>query len=110
MNALRKKHDALGCGAEQVLESDDDWMVYLRDAGKAVGCGVSGERVLVAVHRAGKSGGAAATLEVKMPMTWMEGCRLGAAEIASGGATAEVQGETLRLQAAGDAVWVGSCE
>jgi glycosidase len=111
LNAVRKKHDALGCGAEQVLASDDDWMVFLRDAGKAAAgtCGVSGERVLVAVHRGGKSA-AAATLEVKMPMTWMEGCRLGAAEIASGGATAEVQGETLRLQAAGDAVWVGSCE
>ncbi len=35
LNALRRKHDALGCGAEQVLASNDDWMVTLRDAGKA---------------------------------------------------------------------------
>jgi hypothetical protein len=40
----------------------------------------------------------------------MEGCKLSGAEIQSGGATAEVQGKTLHLQATGDAVWVGSCE
>jgi neopullulanase len=112
LDAVRRKHDALGCGAEQVLASNEDWMVYLRDAGKAAGaCGASGERVLVAIHRGGKNGGVApATLDVKLRMTWMEGCRLGGAEIQSGGAAAEVQGESLHLRAAGDAVWVGSCE
>lgn len=112
LNAVRTKHDALGCGAEQVLASDQDWVVTLRDAGKAaVSCGTRGERVLVAIHRAGKAKGeGAATLEVKLGMTWMEGCKLGAAEIASGGASASVDGETLHLQAKGDAVWVGSCE
>ena len=111
--ALRRKHDALGCGAEQVLASNDDWMVTLRDAGKAAEgtCGASGERVVVAIHRGGKAEIAApATLDVQLGMTWMEGCRLGGAEIQSGGATAEVQGKTLHLQATGDAVWVGSCE
>ena len=111
--ALRRKHDALGCGAEQVLASNDDWMVTLRDAGKAAEgtCGASGERVVVAIHRGGKAESAApATLDVQVGMTWMEGCRLGGAEIQSGGATAEVQGKTLHLQATGDAVWVGSCE
>jgi len=109
--AVRRKHDALGCGAEQVLASNDDWMVALRDAGKAADCGASGERVLVAIHRAGKAAGvAAATLDVKLGMTWMDGCKLGAAEIQSGGAGAEVQGESLHLKATGDAVWVGSCE
>jgi len=111
LTAVRRKHDALGCGAEQVLASNDDWMVTLRDAGKADGCGASGERVLVAIHRGGKNGGvAAATLDVKLGMTWMEGCRLGAAEIQSGGATAGVEGDLLHLKATGDALWVGSCE
>jgi hypothetical protein len=88
-------------------------MVTLRDAGKAAEgtCGASGERVVVAIHRGGKAEIAApATLDVQLGMTWMEGCRLGGAEIQSGGATAEVQGKTLHLQATGDAVWVGSCE
>ena len=40
----------------------------------------------------------------------MEGCRVGAGEIHSGESTAEVQGDTLRLKATGDAVWVGGCE
>jgi glycosidase len=112
LDALRKKHDALACGAEQVLASNADWMVTLRDAGKAAGgCGASGERMLVAIHRAGKAGAVApATLDVKLGMTWAEGCRLGAAEVQSGGAAAEVDGGSLHLQAAGDAVWVGSCE
>lgn len=112
LTALRRKHDALGCGAEQVLASNDDWMVTLRDAGKAaVSCGTTGERVVVAIHRAGKVGGVApAALDAKLGMTWMEGCRLGAAEIHTGGSTAVVQGETLHLRAMGDAVWLGSCE
>jgi hypothetical protein len=87
-------------------------MVTLRDAGKAaVSCGTTGERVVVAIHRAGKVGGVApAALDAKLGMTWMEGCRLGAAEIHTGGSTAVVQGETLHLRAMGDAVWLGSCE
>ena len=60
LTMVRRKHDALGCGAEQVLASNDDWMVTLRDAGKADGCGASGERVLVAIHRGGKNGAVAA--------------------------------------------------
>jgi glycosidase len=111
LTAVRRRHDALSCGAEQVLASNEDWMVTLRDAGRADGCGTSGERVVVAIHRAGKSEGvASAMLDVKMTMTWMEGCRLGVGEIASGSSTAEVRGETLHLQATGDAVWVGRCE
>ncbi len=113
LNVLRRKHDALGCGAEQVLASNQDWIVSLRDAGKAGEgtCGASDERVLVAIHRGGKSEGTApATLDVKLGMTWMEGCRLGAAEMQSGGATAAVQGDMLHLQALGDAVWMGICE
>ncbi len=112
LDALRRKHAALGCGAEQVLADNDDWMVYLRDAGHAAegGCGATGERVLVAIHRAAKTDKATpAVLDVKLGLTWMEGCTLGAAEMHSGGASAEVQGETLHLQATGDAVWLGTC-
>ncbi len=111
LTAQRRKHDALGCGAEQVLASNEDWMVALRDAGKAAAgtCGTSGERVLVAIHRAGKNT-APATLDVKLGLTWMEGCKLGAAEMQSGDATAEVQGKNLHLQGTGDSVWVGGCD
>ncbi len=110
LGMLRRKHDALACGAEQVLASNEDWLVTLRDAGKATGC-VNGERMLVAMHRAGKSASASAsTLDVKLPMTWMEGCKLGAAELQSGGATADLQADTLHLQATGDALWLGRCE
>jgi glycosidase len=111
LDALRRKHDALGCGAEQVLASDADWMVYLRDAGHVVGCGTSGERMLVAIHRAGKAEGVKlATLDVKLGMTWMQGCRLGAADVDSGDAKAVVSGGVLHLQAKGDGVWMGACE
>ncbi len=113
LGALRHRHDALGCGAEQVLASDADWMVYLRDAGKAAAgsCGSSGERVLVAIHRAAKeSEGKPATLDVKLGMTWMQGCRLDAAEMQSGGATGVVTDDVLHLQASGDAVWIASCK
>jgi glycosidase len=112
LDVLRAKHDALACGAEQVLASNEDWVVTLRDAGKAVGsCGTSGERMVVAIHRAGKTEGAkAATLDVKLGMTWAEGCNLGGAAMSSGGAAATVDDGMLHLQATGDAVWLGSCE
>lgn len=106
---LRRTHDALACGAQQVLAANEDWLVTLRDAGKASGCGVTGERMLVAIHRTGKSESAASTLDVKLPMTWAEGCRLAAPELQSGGATAEIQADTLHLQATGDALWLSSC-
>lgn len=109
LDALRKQHDALGCGAEQVLAANQDWMVFVRDAGKTEGCGVSGERVLVAMHRGGKDV-APGTLDVKLGMTWMAGCRLGAGDVEMNGAEAAVDGETLHVTAKGDGVWVGSCE
>jgi glycosidase len=113
LTALRRKHDALACGAEQVLASSADWIVYLRDAGHAVdgGCGASKERVVVAVHRDGKpGGGAAAALDVKMGQTWMEGCRLGDAEVHTGGSSGMVSGDLLQLKAEGDAVWIAACQ
>ena len=67
--------------------------------------------MVVAIHRAGKTEGAkAATLDVKLGMTWAEGCNLGGAAMSSGGAAATVDDGMLHLQATGDAVWLGSCE
>jgi glycosidase len=117
LNTLRREHDALACGAEQVLASDADWMVYLRDAGHAAegSCGASGvtgaskERMVVAIHRDSKGGSASAVLNVTLWGTWMEGCRLGAGELHSGGSSAAVSGDSLRVQAQGDAVWMGVC-
>jgi glycosidase len=113
LDALRRKHDALGCGAEQVLASNNDWMVYLRDAEHAAqgSCGASGERMLVAIHRGEKVEAAnPAMLDVDLKMTWMEGCRLGPAEIHSGESAAAVSGDSLHLQAKGDAVWMSVCD
>jgi glycosidase len=113
LDALRHTHEALACGAEQVLASNEDWIVYLRDAGRAVEgtCGSSNERVLVAIHRGSKlAGTVAATIDVKMAQTWMDGCRLGDAEIHSGGSGGVVRDDLLHLQAQGDAVWMASCQ
>ncbi|MGC9197616.1 MAG: alpha-amylase family glycosyl hydrolase [Acidobacteriaceae bacterium] len=117
LDAFRHTHDAVACGAEQVLASNQDWMVYLRDAGQAVegSCGSSGERVLVALHRAPASTGTVkpsqpSTLDVNLGLTWMQGCRLGKAEIHLGQSSAAVAGRTLHLQAEGDGVWIGSCQ
>ncbi len=113
LDALRRKHDALACGAEQVLAANQDWIVYVRDAGRAAGgnSGRTDERVLVALHRAVKAETQEpASLDTTIKSTWMEGCRLGTAEIASGGAKAEVEGDVLHLTAQGNAVWLGSCQ
>ncbi len=100
-----------------MLASNQDWMIYLRDAGQAAkgSCGSSGERVLVALHRAPVSTGTVkpsqpSTLDVNLGLTWMEGCRLGRAEILLGQSSAVVAGETLHLQAQGDGVWIGNCQ
>ncbi len=117
LDAFRRTHDALGCGAEQVLASNQDWIVYLRDAGHATmeDCAVSAQRVLVALHRQPASAPGAAplkpsTLDVDLGLTWMQGCRLGAAGVHLGELSAALQEGTLHLQAQGDAVWIGSCQ
>jgi len=113
LTALRRKHDALACGAEQVLASNDDWIVYVRDAGHAAegACGASKERVVVAIHRDAKSArGGVANVDVTMPQTWMEGCRVGDAEVHTGGSSGLISGGVLRLKADGDAVWIAACQ
>jgi len=113
LTALRRKHDALACGAEQVLASNDDWIVYVRDAGHAAegACGASKERVVVAIHRDAKSArGGVANVDVTMPQTWMEGCRVGDAEVHTGGSSGVVSGDLLQVRAEGDAVWIAACQ
>jgi hypothetical protein len=113
LNGLRRNYDALACGAEQVLASNQDWIVYLRDAGHAAedSCGSSKERVMVAIHREGKSAASGVeTVGVKMAQTWMEGCRIGAAEVHTGGSSGVVSGDLLQLKADGEAVWIAACQ
>ncbi|HEY0262972.1 MAG TPA: alpha-amylase family glycosyl hydrolase [Granulicella sp.] len=115
LGALRKAHEALQCGGEQVLAARADWLVYLRDAAHAdvSACGaaprnakVSNERVLVAVHR----GSGEASLQVPLRKTWMEGCRLGVAELGGASSDASVANDELRLKLVGDDVLVAACQ
>jgi glycosidase len=103
----RRAHPALSCGAEQVLASGQDWIVYLRDAGHAGTslCGASSERVLVAVHRGPKP----AELNVPLEQTWMSGCHLAEPDFAASGSTASVQGSQLKLQLQPDDVLIAAC-
>jgi glycosidase len=113
LDGLRRKHDALACGGEQVLASNEDWIVYLRAAARAAegACGASSDRVLVAIHHDGKSStSAASTIDVKIPQTWMEGCQLDAAVIHTNGSSGLINGNLLQLKANGDAVWIAACQ
>ncbi len=117
LDAFRHAHDALACGAEQVLASNQDWMVYLRQAGPSAepGCASTEQRVLVVLHRGAESAGSSAAvqpskLDVDLNLTGMQGCRLGKAEIRLGEPSAAIEGAALHLQASGDAVWIGSCQ
>ena len=110
--ALRHTHEALACGAEQVLASNDDWIVYLRDAGHAAkdSCGSSSGRVLVAIHRDSTLGETMpATLDVTLAQTWVQGCNLSPPEIHTNSSNGIVKGESLHLEAKGDAVWIATC-
>jgi glycosidase len=100
----RQAHPALACGAEQVLATDADWMVYLRDAGHA-DCAGSQERVLIAIHRGPK----ADDRTVPVAQTWMAGCRVGSPEFGARGSTVAVEGETLKLHLLGDDVVLAAC-
>jgi glycosidase len=113
LGALRKEHVALACGGEQVLASNDDWMVYLRDGARGVKgvCGVGtvpAERWVVAIHRAGKTE-KDASLEVKLGQTWAEGCVLGRPAVLGKGSSAGVDGGVLKLTMRGDDVLIAQC-
>jgi glycosidase len=104
LGKVRREHPALGCGAEQVLASEADWMVYLRDAGKA-DCGGSRERVVVAIHRGYQAG----DLSVPTAETWMEGCRLGVPAVGGKASTAGMEGDVLKLHLQGDDALIAAC-
>ena len=111
LSALRAKHQALACGAEQVLAANDDWIVYLRDTAHApTPCGTSNERVLIALHRAAKdSATTPATLDVNLAGTWASGCQLASPDLASINASATIAGDSLHLQLAGSEALISAC-
>jgi glycosidase len=111
LSTIRHKHDALACGAEQVLASNDDWIVYLRDTARApTPCGTSNERVLVAIHRAPTATPSKpSTLDVKLSETWLSGCTLAPPALAPAEASATITADTLHLQLPGNEALIASC-
>ena len=111
LSTIRQKHDALACGAEQVLASNDDWIVYLRDTAHApTPCGTSNERVLVAIHRAPTaSPNKPSALDVKLADTWLSGCTLAPPALASTAASAAITADTLHLQLPGNEALIAAC-
>ena len=110
--SMRQKHEALACGAEQVLAANDDWMVYLRDAAHAAAntCGTSNERVLIAVHRAPKSNPTQlSTIDVNLADTWANGCTLAAPDLESSTASAAIADGKLHLRLTGNDALIASC-
>jgi hypothetical protein len=63
-------------------------------------------RVLVALHR----GSAAATLDVPVRETWMEGCRLAKPLLGSAEDTITAEGGGLQLRLGGNDVLMAACE
>ena len=107
LTALRRKHQALLCGAEQVLAANDDWIVYLRDTAHAAStCGNSNQRVVVALHR----GQAPAALDVNLAQTWMSGCTLTSPELSASGSTASLREDILHLHLATNDTLIAVCK
>ncbi len=111
LSSIRQKHDALACGAEQVLASNEDWIVYLRDTAHAPPPGgASNERVLVAIHRAPTTASnKPSTLDVKLAETWLSGCTLAPPALAPTTASATVSDDTLHLDLPGNEALIASC-
>ena len=105
--ALRRAHPALACGAEQILASSDDWIVYARDSGHAVNstCGDGNDRVLIAIHRGPK----APSMTVSLDQTWMSGCRIDEPEVAADGSSVVISGSDMKLRIQGDDVLIAAC-
>ena len=105
--AIRHLHPALTCGAEQVLASSDDWLVYARDAGHALGgdCEPGKDMVLIALHR----GGNVASLTVPLRQTWMSACGSLRAEVAAGDSSATITGGDLVLHVQPSGVFIATC-
>ena len=105
--SIRHEHTALTCGGQQVLSSNEDWLVFVRDSSHApvTGCttATDHQRVLVAVHRNSKPD----ALTVDLAQTWASGCRIGKPDI--GVDSAEIAGERLKLQMGSDDVLIATC-
>jgi glycosidase len=75
---IRKDYPALACGAEQILKSNDDWLVYVRDPAHAAAgaCTLSeSDRnvpVVIAIHRGEKP----SDLSFNTQGTWIQSCTL----------------------------------
>jgi neopullulanase len=107
--AIRREHTALTCGGQQVLGSNEDWLVFVRDSSRAPGSGCTAatdnQRVVVAVHRSPKPD----TLSVDLSRTWASGCRIGRLDVGASSSSAKVTGEQLKLQMGGDGLLIATC-
>ncbi len=105
--ALRRVHLALTCGGEQILASNDDWMVYARDSGHSPNgsCGEANDRVLIAIHRGSK----VASITVPLDQTWMSGCQIDKPDVAAGGSSVLSSGSDIKLRMQGDDVLIAAC-
>jgi len=108
LTALRRAYPALTCGAEQILASNHDWLVYVRDAGHAVeaGCGLGKDMVLTALSR----GPGVASLTVPMQETWMAACKGLRPEVATGESSAIITGSNLLLHAQTTGAFIAACD
>jgi glycosidase len=108
LTSLRHAHAALGCGGEQVLASDADWLVYVRDArySPAARCGDGRDRVLVAIHR----GAEPASLSVPMDETWAANCLVSVPEIAAAGSTVQATDGKLLLHLQEEDALIAACK
>jgi glycosidase len=111
LTKLRREHAALECGGEQVLASNADWLVTLRDMGhqRAENCEVRGglnrgERVVVALHR----GGGGAVADVPTKQTWADGCKVSRPLLGEGKVSASAEG--IHLSVNGNDVLIAACE
>ena len=106
---IRHEHTALTCGGQQVLSSNEDWLVFVRDSSHApvTGCATATDhqRVLVAVHRSSKPD----ALTVDLDQTWASGCRIGKADFGASTSSAEVVGEQLKLRMGSDDMLIATC-
>jgi glycosidase len=109
--AIRRQHEALACGAEQVLDSNNEWIVFLRDASHASSgtCGASKERVLVVLHR-GLKDGEISKLDVNLGQTWMNSCNLAVPDLAAKGSSASVANNVLHVELGTDDALIASCQ
>ena len=106
--ALRRAHPALSCGAEQVLASSDDWIIFTRDSSRATdaSCANAHERVLIAIHR----GPNVASTTVPIGETLMSGCQIEQPYVASGTSSVVIRGSDMKVQIQGDDVLIAACQ